>query len=151
MNERKPSEQQHSAGGLVVRDGEILLIAVAGGRRWQLPKGHLEPGESPEQAAVREVCEETGVRGRALASLPEIEYHFTQGGRVIHKRVEYFLLGYLDGSADDFDPGEVHGAAWMSWDEGLARLTFDNERRVAGAARRAWAEHLAAAPGQDPR
>jgi 8-oxo-dGTP pyrophosphatase MutT (NUDIX family) len=64
------SEAQRSAGGLVVRDDEILLISLHGGRRWQLPKGHIEPGEQVEAAAVREVREETGVTGRVLGRLP---------------------------------------------------------------------------------
>ena len=54
--------EQHSAGGLVVRGDEVLLIATAGGRRWQLPKGHLEAGELPAEAAVREVREEAITR-----------------------------------------------------------------------------------------
>lgn len=135
-----PVERQRSAGGVVVRGdaggGEVLLIAVAGGR-WQLPKGRLEEGETPEQAAVREVAEETGVRGRVRAPLPPVDYWFSRPEARIHKRVDYYLLDYLDGSADDYDPGEVEGAAWMAWDEALARLTFDNERRVVAAARQA--------------
>jgi 8-oxo-dGTP pyrophosphatase MutT (NUDIX family) len=137
---RAPVERQRSAGGVVVRGGvdggEVLLIAVAGGR-WQLPKGRLEEGETPEQAAVREVAEETGVRGRVRAPLPAVDYWFSRPDLRIHKRVDYYLLDYLDGSADDYDPGEVEAAAWMAWDEALARLTFDNERRVVAAARQA--------------
>jgi 8-oxo-dGTP pyrophosphatase MutT (NUDIX family) len=129
---------ERSAGGLLVRGKEVLLIALAGGERWQLPKGHVEPGESEEQAAVREVREETGVTGRPLARLPEIEYWFVQAGQRIHKRVAYFLLEYERGSEIDFDPAEVSGAGWFPWDEALGRLTFDNERRVAAAAREAW-------------
>lgn len=124
-----------SAGGLVVRDGEILLISLSDGRRWQLPKGHLEPGESEADAAVREVREETGVRGAVVAPLPEIEYWFVQAGRRVHKRVVYYLLDYVSGSELDYDPSEVSGAAWFSWDEGIARLSFDNERDVAQAGR----------------
>ncbi|HEX6203715.1 MAG TPA: NUDIX hydrolase [Thermoanaerobaculia bacterium] len=137
---RPPVDRQRSAGGVVVRGGpgggEVLLIAVSGGR-WQLPKGRLEEGETAEQAAVREVAEETGVRGTVRAPLPAIEYWFSRSDRRIHKRVDYFLLDYLGGSTDDYDPHEVDGAAWMPWDEALGRLTFDNERRVVAAARQA--------------
>lgn len=129
---------QRSAGGVVARDDEILLIALRDGRRWQLPKGHLEPGETAEEAAVREVREETGVRGRTVARLPSIEYWFVEGGRRIHKVVDYYLLDYAAGSADDFDPDEVSGARWFGWDEGIAKLSFDNEREVAAAARKLW-------------
>lgn len=132
---------ERSAGGLVVRGEEVLLISLAGGQRWQLPKGHVEPGESAEQAAVREVREETGVAGRPVGELPGVEYWFVQAGQRVHKRVSYFLLEYESGSESDFDPAEVSGAAWFGWDEALGRLTFENERRVAEAARTAWRRH----------
>ena len=128
------TEEHHSAGGLVVESGRILLISTRGGRRWQLPKGHIEPGESPEQAAVRETREETGVFGSVLAPLPHVEYWFVERGVRIHKRVDYFLLAYVGGDASNYDRREVSGAAWFPWDEGIPRLSFENERRVAQAA-----------------
>jgi 8-oxo-dGTP pyrophosphatase MutT (NUDIX family) len=130
------TEHQISAGGLVVREGKILLISTQEGRRWQLPKGHVEAGESNTEAACREVQEETGVTGRILAPLPDVEYWFIdKGARRIHKRVHYFLLAYVEGDAANFDPQEVSGAGWFSWDEGIERLSFVNERKVALAAR----------------
>ncbi len=95
---------ERSAGGLLVRGPEVLLISLAGGERWQLPKGHVEPGESEEQAAVREVREETGVTGRPLERLPEIEYWFVQAGQRVHKQVDYFLLEYERGSEPTSTP-----------------------------------------------
>ena len=134
---RRPRvERQHSAGGVVEREGRVLLISTAGGRRWQLPKGRIEAGESPEQAAIREVREETGVLGRVLAPLPAIDYWFADGrNRRIRKHVDYFLLAYVSGSEEDFDPNEVDEARWFDWNEALTRLTHENERRVAGRAR----------------
>jgi len=121
----------------VVRGDEILLISTQNGRRWQLPKGHLEPGETALDAAVREVREETGVTGRIVAELPGVEYWYVEKSvRRIHKRVDYYLLAYVSGDAGDFDPEEVSGASWFSWDEGIARISFDNERRVLEQARR---------------
>jgi 8-oxo-dGTP pyrophosphatase MutT (NUDIX family) len=123
-------QHHHSAGGLVVRGGEVLLIAPRAGR-WQLPKGHVEPGEAPPEAAVREVREETGVWARVVTPLPSIDYTYEVEGRVrIHKRVDYYLMSYLDGSERDSDPREVVAACWYAWDEALARLSFDNEREV---------------------
>lgn len=120
---------------MVDRD-RILLISTQAGRRWQLPKGHIEPGETAEQAALREVREETGVTGRVIASLSGIDYWFVEkGGRRVYKQVEYFLLDYVGGDAGDFDRREVSGAGWFSWDEGIAKLSFDNERRVVRLAR----------------
>jgi 8-oxo-dGTP pyrophosphatase MutT (NUDIX family) len=151
---RPPVEQQHSAGGLVVRDGEVLLIATAGGRRWQLPKGHVEEGETPEHAAVREVREETGVAGRVVAPLPSIRYSFVErGARRIRKQVDYYLLTYVEGIETDFDPKEVDGAAWFAWDEALRKLTHANERRVAERAREVAAAsgHAAGEPAETLR
>ena len=110
----------------------MLLIATAGGKRWQLPKGHLEGEERPEQAAVREVREETGVSGRVLAPLSGIDYTFVERGvRRISKHVDYFLLAYESGSEADFDPNEVVAARWFPWAEAIEKLSHDNERRVA--------------------
>jgi 8-oxo-dGTP pyrophosphatase MutT (NUDIX family) len=129
--------RQHSAGGLVVRDARVLLIATAGGSRWQLPKGRLEEGETSEQAAVREVREETGVTGRIVAPLPGIDYWFAEGRRKrIRKHVDYFLLEYVSGSERDFDRREADEARWFPWSEAVAKLTHANERRVAESARR---------------
>jgi 8-oxo-dGTP pyrophosphatase MutT (NUDIX family) len=131
------TEHHRSAGGLVVHGNRILLISTQAGRRWQLPKGHIEAGETPEETAVREVREETGVTGRVVAPLSGVEYWFIERGNLrVHKRVDYFLLDYVSGSTADFDAREVSGAEWFSWDEGMTRLTFDNERQVVAQARK---------------
>jgi len=129
---RSRVEHQHSAGGVVARGEELLLIATAGRKRWQLPKGHIEPGESSEQAALREVREETGVSGRVVAPLDGIDYWFAEpGGRRIRKHVDYYLIDYLEGSERDFDAHEVDEARWFPAREAVVRLTHANERRVA--------------------
>ena len=120
----------------MVRGEEILLISTQEGRRWQLPKGHIEGRESAEATAVREVREETGVTGRVLARLPGVEYWYVENReRRIHKKVDYFLLEYVAGDTADFDPQEVSGAGWFPWEEGIAKISFENERKVARAAR----------------
>src|SRR5690242_710692 len=98
-----------SAGGLVVepKDGSpgagdpnaaelrVALIAHRNQRgvlEWVLPKGHLEAGESTQQAAVREVEEETGIRGRVIAPLGTVDYWFVDHGRRVHKTVHHYLL-----------------------------------------------------------
>jgi len=129
-------ERQRSAGGVVVRDAEILLIATAGGKRWQLPKGRIEAGETPEETAVREVREETGVVGAVSARLPGTDYWFAEGpAKRIRKHVDFFLLDFVEGDERNFDPREVVGAAWFPWDVAFERLSHASERRVARAAR----------------
>ncbi|HXU44080.1 MAG TPA: NUDIX hydrolase [Thermoanaerobaculia bacterium] len=144
------TEHQRSAGGLVVDGERVLLISTRNGRRWQLPKGHIEEGETAEQAAVREVREETGVTGRILAALPGVEYWYVERGQArIHKKVDYYLLDYVSGTTDGYDPTEVSGASWFPWDEGIARLSFDNERQVVSTAREVWAEGALAGAGKE--
>jgi 8-oxo-dGTP pyrophosphatase MutT (NUDIX family) len=126
---------QHSAGGLVIRGDEVLLISTRGGTRWQLPKGHLESGETALQAAVREVEEETGVLGEPVRALGMVEYDFTsQRGLKIHKRVDYYLMRYEAGSARNYNPTEVSGAQWFPWRSAIDALTFENEKNLVTSA-----------------
>ena len=138
---RVPEEpiRQHSAGGVVVRRNEVLLIATREGTRWQLPKGRIEGAETPAQAAAREVEEETGVLGYVLEFLESIDFRYNRrSGRRVQKRIDLFLLGYRSGTERDYDPKEVTEARWFSWDEAIERMTFDNERSVVVQARDAW-------------
>ena len=85
---------------------------------------------------MREVREETGVTGRIVAPLPGVEYWYIErGARRIHKKVDYFVLEYVSGDPADFDADEVSGAGWFSWSAGIARLTFENERKAVQEAR----------------
>lgn len=126
-----------SAGGVIYRrrpgTAEVCLIATQGGRAWQLPKGIIEDGERPEDAARREVEEETGLRGDLLRSLEKIEYWYVweEGGQRtrIHKYVYFFLFRCTGGSTDDHDH-EVDDACWFPLAEAQRRLSFENERRV---------------------
>lgn len=145
MAGRKRVSYHHSAGGIVYFRDQILLISTLQATRWQLPKGHVERGESPAQAAVREIREETGVYGLVVADLGPLEYRYRgRQGRKIHKRVDYFLCSYISGSTDDFDRHEVSGAQWMPWQQALELLTFDNERELVRRAHRIWRRHRAA-------
>jgi 8-oxo-dGTP pyrophosphatase MutT (NUDIX family) len=144
-----PTERQVSAGGVVVRRRgervEVAIICVGDRRRWQLPKGLVEPDETPEQAAAREVREEAGVDADLLQPLETIEYWYVAtrsargaGGRServrYHKFVHFFLFAYRSGDVRDHDH-EVHEASWVSLDEALERLAFASERRVVEQAR----------------
>lgn len=139
--------RQHSAGGVVVRADQVLLISTRNGTRWQLPKGRLEGSETPAQAAQREVEEETGVLGHVLDPLDTIDFIYERrNGRTVHKRIDLFLIGYRSGSERDFDPNEVTEARWFSWGEALTTLTYDNERGVVAKAEEAWSRALISDP-----
>ena len=100
--------EETSAGGLVVDRSATTPRAALIGRldrrgtmKWSLPKGHIEPGETPEQAAEREIREETGIEGRVLAPLGTIDFWFMLEAQRVHKTVHHFLL-------------EAHGGTlWM--------------------------------------
>lgn len=132
-----------SAGGLVVDgldgppDRRCAALIGRTDRRgrllWSLPKGHLEQGETAEQAAVREVAEETGIDGAILAPLGSIDYWFVTEGRRVHKTVHHFLLRFLGGELSDLDP-EVTEVAWVPLSEMGTRLAYADERRLVHAA-----------------
>lgn len=130
-----------SAGGVLFSEDQVVLISIGNERRWQLPKGRIERGESPAQAARREVREETGIDGIVLEPLTTIEFTYAQrSGRQVLKTIEYFLQRYDTGTVADFDPREVNEAVWFSWAEAARRLTFDNERQVLELAHGRWLE-----------
>ena len=127
---------QHSAGGVAVRkiDGlEIAIIRTTSEGRWQLPKGIVDPGETAEQAALREVREEAGIECELIEPIDTIEYWFVgsfDGPRKrYHKKVSFFLMNYLSGDVNDHDH-EVTEARWVTFDEAIAMLEFRSERDV---------------------
>ena len=132
-----------SAGGIVVDDvdkpREEQLAALIGrvdrrGRMlWSLPKGHIEQGETAEQTAMREVAEETGIRGDVLAALGSIDYWFVTDGRRVHKTVHHYLLRFSGGELCDEDV-EVTEVAWVPVAELPHKLAYADERRLAKVA-----------------
>jgi 8-oxo-dGTP pyrophosphatase MutT (NUDIX family) len=135
-----------SAGGLVVDlNGDVPRGALIGrvdrrGRLlWSLPKGHVEPGETAEQAAIREVQEETGISGEILASLGTIDFWFIAEGRRVHKTVHHFLLRAVGGELSDADI-EVTEVAWVPLPEITGQLAYPDERGLVDAAGRLLAE-----------
>jgi ADP-ribose pyrophosphatase YjhB (NUDIX family) len=128
--------EETSAGGFVVdrrgRDPHVALIARADRRGrlvWSLPKGHIEAGETPEQAAVREVHEETGITGSIVAGLGTIDFWFMTEDRRVHKTVHHFLLEAQDVELSDAD-AEVSEVAWVPLAEVASRLRYADERRL---------------------
>jgi len=141
--ERLRTVHEISAGGLVIdgldgpRDDQVAALIGRVDRRgrmlWSLPKGHIEPGETAEQTAIREVAEETGIRGSVLAALGRIDYWFVTDGRRVHKTVHHYLIRFSGGvlSADDLEVAEV---AWVPLAELPTRLAYADERRLAAVA-----------------
>lgn len=137
-----PIRDQTSAGGVVFRgEGdhvEVVIILVGGQNRWQLPKGLVDKGESPEVTAVREAREEGGITSEIVQHIETIEYWYAgleNGIRVrFHKRVHFYLMKYLSGSTTDHD-FEVTEARWVPIEDAANQLAFDNERRVMERAR----------------
>jgi 8-oxo-dGTP pyrophosphatase MutT (NUDIX family) len=129
---------EFSAGGVIYRirrgRAEVCLISTQGGTAWQLPKGLIEHREPPEEAAQREVQEETGLRGKLLRPLDKIEYWYAWEGTRIHKFVSFYLFRYTGGSTRDHDE-EVDEARWFPMAEAERALSFEGERRVLALAR----------------
>jgi ADP-ribose pyrophosphatase YjhB (NUDIX family) len=137
---------EFSAGGLVVDlKGEVprgALIARAdrhGRLLWSLPKGHIEAGETAEQAAVREVEEETGIAGEIVAELGTIDFWFVAEGRRIHKTVRHYLLRAVGGELSDADI-EVSEVAWVPLPDIRAQLAYPDERGLVDTAGRLLAD-----------
>jgi 8-oxo-dGTP pyrophosphatase MutT (NUDIX family) len=131
-----------SAGGVVVRHGEVAVIvptrrAADGSRVLSLPKGHVDPGETPLQAAAREVREEAGVVAEPVSELGESRYWYRREGRTIGKSVHFYLFKYKGGKTEDHDD-EVEEARWIPLQEAEKTLTYPAEREMVTRAR----EHL---------
>ncbi|MGH2447022.1 MAG: NUDIX hydrolase [Chloroflexota bacterium] len=139
---RPPVTQQHSAGGVVVRcnDGqaEFLAIMPAHRERWQLPKGTIDPGETPPVTAVREVREEGGVQADIVDDLGPIDFYYQMDGGRYHKTVNFYLMRYQSGNPADHDH-EIQQARWFALaDESM--LAFPTERFLINRARQALAK-----------
>lgn len=140
---KAPARREEAAGGVVYRRSPVgveVIVAeqrdrVHGRLTLRLPKGKLEPGESFEEAALREVQEETGVIGRIAGPLDEVDYVYReQGGRPVAKHVRFYLIEYQSGEPRPLD-GEMERVFWCGLPEGCQRLSFATEQRVMEQAR----------------
>ncbi|HZY77056.1 MAG TPA: NUDIX hydrolase [Jatrophihabitantaceae bacterium] len=142
---RSPRPRQvneFSAGGLVLDlAGDVPRGALIGrtdrrGRLlWSLPKGHIERGETAEQAAIREVAEETGIAGEIMAELGSVDFWFMAEGKRVHKTVRHFLMRATGGELSDADV-EVTAVAWVPLPDITAQLAYPDERGLVDAAGR---------------
>jgi 8-oxo-dGTP pyrophosphatase MutT (NUDIX family) len=125
-----------AAGGIVVHDGRVLVLHRPGKGEIRLPKGHIEPGETAQAAALRETREESGYARLALAAdLGTQIVEFDHKGRHIVRDERYFLI-HLEGPPDAPGDGEDQfEPRWLTWDDALSALTFDPEREWVRRAR----------------
>jgi 8-oxo-dGTP diphosphatase len=138
---------QVSAGGVAFRwrdsQPEVAIVLMKPKLRWQLPKGIVDPGESPQMTAVRETREEAGVETDLLKLIETIEYWYrsVKYGKPVryHKFVHFYLLRYRNGDVSDHDH-EVQEARWVSLEQALELLDFKGERDVVEKAREMIAE-----------
>jgi len=124
---------EHSAGGVILEDGRLLLILMenlAGARVWTFPKGHLEPGETPRDAALREVAEETGFDCEITGELCKAEYSFVRNGRPVDKDVLWYTMRRRGGDGVVKTPGEIFGVKWCSLAEAEGYLSYPSDLRI---------------------
>jgi 8-oxo-dGTP pyrophosphatase MutT (NUDIX family) len=122
-----------AAGGVVVRDGLVLVVHRQRYDDWSLPKGKLEPGETWEDAALREVREETGLEATPVEKLGDIKYWYARDGDRVMKIVSFFLFRYRSGRLEDHDH-EVEEALWIPLEEAPERLAYRSEKDIAETA-----------------
>jgi 8-oxo-dGTP pyrophosphatase MutT (NUDIX family) len=126
-------KREFSAGGVIFNnEGQVLLICNAAlrdpkKRYWGFPKGHIDNGESSEEAAIREVREETGVDVEVTDKIGDSKYVFTHNGEKIFKVVVMFLMRYTGGELK-YQKEELLDAGWYSVDEAMAKLSFSKDK-----------------------
>jgi len=128
-------KREVSAGGVVFRKRnsliEVALTSRQQGQVWCLPKGLIEKGESPEETALREVREETGLEGRLVEKIEEIKYwYYSKWEQVrVFKIVHFYLLEFLGGDTErhDFEVDEVR---WFTLEEAKRVLSYKSERGI---------------------
>ena len=131
---KREQAREFSAGGVVVRGEDVVVIvptrrAADGSRVLALPKGHVDPGETPVEAATREVREETGIVGEPVCELGESRYWYRRDGRTIGKTVQFFLFDHVEGDTADHDD-EVEEVRWIDLREALTELSHSAEREM---------------------
>jgi 8-oxo-dGTP pyrophosphatase MutT (NUDIX family) len=127
---------EHSAGGVVHREGETGAEVVLAARRtrrgdlaWGLAKGLVEQGEDPQQTAVREVREETGLDAEIEEDLGEISYFYVWDGVRVRKKVRFFLMRATGGDLSMHDH-EMEEVRWFPLREAPSKASFKSEREI---------------------
>jgi 8-oxo-dGTP pyrophosphatase MutT (NUDIX family) len=136
---RTRAKEETSAGGVVFRIAEgtpVYLLIRDSYKNWGFPKGHLETGEQPEAAALREVSEETGLSDLSMRGLiATIDWHFRFRGRLIHKICHFFLLETAESSTSPQRAEGITACRWLRFDEAEELISYANARDVLRRAR----------------
>jgi 8-oxo-dGTP pyrophosphatase MutT (NUDIX family) len=162
MSKQQPTQNEYSSGGVVFRpraDGkgwDIVAVQRARHGDWSLPKGHIESGETRQQAAIREVKEESGIDAHVIHPLGEVDYFFRKsGGGLVHKTVYHFLLEATNDNLGGPN-WEVSEARWVDINHADELLTYAKDKDVVAMAlaelRRRYPENNGEQPtGDDNR
>jgi 8-oxo-dGTP pyrophosphatase MutT (NUDIX family) len=131
---RARAQRETSAGGVVYRlhDGHALFLLIRDSyQNWGFPKGHLESGERAEDAAVREVREETGIDDLALrGQIETIDWYFRFRGQLIHKVCHFYLMETTQASTNPQQAEGITACRWVSYDDARAAISYANARKV---------------------
>lgn len=125
--------QEKSAGAVIFKKQNkerYYLLLHYGGGHWDFPKGHIEKGEKPEEAARREIQEETGIKeiGFITTFREVIKYFYKKEGKIVPKTVIFYLAETKDKNVKI--SYEHRGFKWLPYEEALRQLTFDNAKKV---------------------
>ena len=123
---------EFSCGGVVLDGNKVLLIKVKtmkGRKIWTFPKGHIEEGETPRQAALREVLEETGYRAKIVRPLLKVRYSFTLKGNFIKKAVQWYLMTKLVRIGKP-DTSEILAVDWVSLNKAKEKIDYPSDARL---------------------
>jgi len=123
-------KREFSAGGIVFNSqGQVLLTKHSQNKHWSFPKGLIDPGQTPKEAALREVREEGGVEAEIIGKVGYSKYVYTFNDEKIFKVVTYFLMKYVSGDITDHD-WEVEESGWYDPEEALKKLTFNQDKTL---------------------